>query len=132
MIVLDSAARVFCGGIDIGEYTRSVSSNARRFSRAFSGHAGSWQARRLRRERPGPSGGAERRFRLSCHATPKAPCSAEISIGVFPPLASTILPFLSTQNCFELVLTGEPVTAERALDLGMVIASSRSPPRTKP
>src|SRR5204862_221189 len=45
----------------------------------------------------------------------------EISIGVFPPLASTILPFLvGPKIALELVLTGEPVTAERALELGMI------------
>src|SRR5260370_580567 len=55
-------------------------------------------------------------------ATPKARfAQPEISIGIFPPLASTILPFLvGPKIALELVLTGEPVTAERALELGMV------------
>src|SRR2546423_8476373 len=45
----------------------------------------------------------------------------EISIGIFPPLASTILPYLvGPKIALELVLTGEPVTAERALELGMI------------
>jgi enoyl-CoA hydratase/carnithine racemase len=40
---------------------------------------------------------------------------------MFPPLASTILPYLvGPKTALELVLTGEPVTAERALDLGLV------------
>jgi len=55
-------------------------------------------------------------------ATPKARfAQPEISIGIFPPLASTILPFLvGPKTALELVLTGEPVTAERALELGLV------------
>jgi len=40
---------------------------------------------------------------------------------VFPPLASTILPFLiGPKRALELVLTGEPITAERACELGLV------------
>ncbi len=40
---------------------------------------------------------------------------------MFPPLASTILPYLvGPKTALELVLTGEPVTAERALELGLV------------
>src|SRR5437016_1384564 len=55
-------------------------------------------------------------------ATPKARfAQPEISIGIFPPLAATILPYLvGPKIALELVLTGEPVTAERALELGMV------------
>jgi enoyl-CoA hydratase/carnithine racemase len=55
-------------------------------------------------------------------ATPKARfAQPEITIGMFPPLASTILPYLvGPKTALELVLTGEPVTAERALELGLV------------
>ena len=55
-------------------------------------------------------------------ASPKARfAQPEITIGVFPPLASTILPFLvGPKIALELVLTGEAVTAERALDLGLI------------
>src|SRR5438445_296303 len=55
-------------------------------------------------------------------ATPKARfAQPEISIGVFPPLASTILPYLvGPKKALELVLTGEPVTAERALEMGLI------------
>src|SRR5947209_10196272 len=72
---------------------------------------------------PAIGGGAElAAFGDLVIATPKARfAQPEISIGVFPPLASTILPFLvGPKIALELVLTGEPVTAERALDLGMV------------
>ena len=55
-------------------------------------------------------------------ATPKARfAQPEITIGVFPPLASTILPFLvGPKVAMEIILTGEPITAERALDLGLI------------
>src|SRR5258708_18863304 len=72
---------------------------------------------------PAIGGGAElAAFGDLVIATPKARfAQPEISIGIFPPLASTILPFLvGPKIALELVLTGEPVTAERALELGMV------------
>jgi cyclohexa-1,5-dienecarbonyl-CoA hydratase len=72
---------------------------------------------------PAIGGGAElAAFGDLVVATPKARfAQPEISLGVFPPLASTVLPFLvGPKTALELVLTGEPVTAERALELGMV------------
>jgi len=72
---------------------------------------------------PAIGGGAElAAFGDLLIATPRARFALpEITIGVFPPLASTILPFLvGPKIALELVLTGEPVTAERALELGMV------------
>src|SRR6267378_2005665 len=45
----------------------------------------------------------------------------EITIGVFPPLASTMFPhIIGPKRALELVLTGEAITAERARDLGLV------------
>src|ERR1700675_1031813 len=72
---------------------------------------------------PAIGGGAElAAFGDLVIATPKARfAQPEISIGVFPPLASTILPFLvGRKRALEIVLTGEAITAERALDLGLV------------
>ena len=124
LIVLDSACKVFCGGIDIGEYTAErVFQMVDTFHNAFT--------RMLDFSKPvicvvnGPAigGGAElAAFGDIVIATPKARfAQPEISIGVFPPLASTILPFLvGPKIALELLLTGEPVTAERALELGMI------------
>ena len=124
LIVLDSACKVFCGGIDIGEYTAErVFQMVDTFHNAFT--------RMLDFSKPvicvvnGPAigGGAElAAFGDIVVATPKARfAQPEISIGVFPPLASTILPFLvGPKIALELLLTGEPVTAERALELGMI------------
>jgi cyclohexa-1,5-dienecarbonyl-CoA hydratase len=124
LILLDSACKVFCGGIEVGEYT---SQRVFQMLDAFHGVF----AAMLETAKPvvcvvnGPAigGGAElAAFGDMVIATPKARfAQPEISIGVFPPLASTILPYLvGPKTALELVLTGEPVTAERALELGMV------------
>jgi len=72
---------------------------------------------------PAIGGGAElAAFGDLVIATPKARfAQPEITIGVFPPLASTILPFLvGPKRALEIILTGEAITAERALELGLV------------
>src|SRR5208337_4606881 len=55
-------------------------------------------------------------------ATPKAKfAQPEVKLGVFPPLAAAILPYLlGPKHALELVLTGEAMTAERARELGLV------------
>lgn len=55
-------------------------------------------------------------------ATPKARfAQPEIKLGVFPPLAAAVLPYLiGPKHALELVLTGETMSAERARELGMV------------
>ena len=124
LIVLDSACKVFCGGIDVGEYT-----SHRVFQMLDAFHAAFASMLELGKpvicvvNGPAIGGGAElAAFGDLVIATPKARfAQPEISIGVFPPLASTILPILvGPKIALELVLTGEPVTAERALELGMV------------
>ena len=124
LIVLDSACKVFCGGIDIGEYTsQRVFQMLDAFHAAFAGMLEVGKPVICVVNGPAIGGGAE--LAAFCDlliATPKARfAQPEISIGIFPPLASTILPFLvGPKVALELVLTGEPVTAERALELGMV------------
>src|SRR5580693_4798291 len=100
LIVMDSACKVFSGGIDIGEYTsQRVFQMLDAFHGAFGALLGDLVV-----------------------ATPKARfAQPEITIGVFPPLASTILPYLvGPKVALEIILTGEAVTAERALELGLV------------
>jgi enoyl-CoA hydratase/carnithine racemase len=55
-------------------------------------------------------------------ATPKAKfAQPEIKLGVFPPLAAAVLPYiLGPKQALELVLTGETMSAERARELGLV------------
>jgi len=124
LIVLDSACKVFCGGIDIGEYTsQRVFQMLDAFHALFSAMLDVGKPVVCVVNGPAIGGGAElAAFGDLIIATPKARfAQPEISIGIFPPLASTILPYLvGPKVALELVLTGEPVTAERALELGMI------------
>jgi len=72
---------------------------------------------------PAIGGGAElAAFGDLVIATPKARfAQPEITIGVFPPLASTILPHIvGPKRALEMVLTGQAISAERARELGLV------------
>jgi cyclohexa-1,5-dienecarbonyl-CoA hydratase len=124
LLVLDSACKVFCGGIDIGEYTsQRVFQMLDAFHGAFAAMLDVGKPVLCVVNGPAIGGGAElAAFGDLVIATPKARfAQPEISIGVFPPLASTILPFLvGPKAALELVLTGEAVTAERALELGLI------------
>src|ERR1700751_1271421 len=124
IILLDSACKVFCGGIEVGEYTsQRVFQMLDAFHSAFAGILETAKPVVCVVNGPAIGGGAElAAFGDMVIATPKARfAQPEISIGVFPPLASTILPYLvGPKVALELVLLGEPVTAERALDLGIV------------
>ncbi len=124
LIVLDSACKIFCGGIDVGEYTAErVFQMLDAFHSVFVGILETSKPVVCVVNGPAIGGGAElAAFGDLVIATPKARfAQPEITIGVFPPLASTILPFLvGPKIALELVLLGEPVTAERALDLGMI------------
>jgi cyclohexa-1,5-dienecarbonyl-CoA hydratase len=124
LLVLDSACKVFCGGIDIGEYTsQRVFQMLDAFHGAFAAMLEIGKPVLCVVNGPAIGGGAElAAFGDLVIATPRARfAQPEITIGVFPPLASTILPFLiGPKMALELVLLGEAVTAERALELGMV------------
>jgi cyclohexa-1,5-dienecarbonyl-CoA hydratase len=124
LIVLDSACKVFCGGIDVGEYTsQRVFQMLDAFHSVFASILETSKPVLCVVNGPAIGGGAElAAFGDLVVATPKAKfAQPEITIGVFPPLASTILPFLvGPKVALELVLLGEPVTAEHALELGLV------------
>jgi cyclohexa-1,5-dienecarbonyl-CoA hydratase len=124
LVVLDSASKVFSGGIDIGEYTsQRVFQMLDAFHGAFSSMLEVGKPVICVVNGPAIGGGAElAAFGDLVIATPKARfAQPEITIGVFPPLASTILPFLvGPKIALELVLTGEVVTAERALEMHLV------------
>ena len=124
IILLDSAHKVFCGGIEIGEYTsQRVFQMLDAFHAAFAAMVDVAKPVISVVNGPAIGGGAElAAFGDLVIATPKARfAQPEITIGMFPPLASTILPYLvGPKIALELVLTGEPVTAERALELGLV------------
>ncbi len=124
LIVLDAAGKIFCAGVDIGEYTAE-----RAFSMLDAFHA----ACLAMVEAPQPvlvvvdgaaiGGGAEIvAYGDLVVATPRARFALpEITIGMFPPLASTMFPHIvGPKRALELVLTGEAISAEKARDLGLV------------
>ena len=124
LIVLEAAGKVFCAGVDIGEYTGE---------RAFSMLDAFHSACIAMVEAPQPvlvvvdgaaiGGGAELvAYGDLVVATPRARFALpEITIGMFPPLASTMFPHIvGPKRALELVLTGEAISAERARDLGLV------------
>jgi cyclohexa-1,5-dienecarbonyl-CoA hydratase len=124
VIVLDAAGKTFCGGTEMDEYTAE-----RAFQVIDAFHTACTAM--LDAARPvvvvvnGPAigGGVElAAFGDLVIATPRARFALpEITIGMFPPLASTMLPYLiGPKLALELVLTGEAVTAERAQELGLV------------
>jgi len=124
LIVLDAAGKVFSGGVDIGEYTAE-----RAFSMLDAFHAAciamveANQPLLVIVDGPAIGGGAELiAYGDLVVATPRARFALpEITIGMFPPLASTMFPhIIGPKRALELVLTGEAITAERARDLGLV------------
>ena len=124
LIVLDAAGKVFSGGVDIGEYTAE-----RAFSMLDAFHAAciamveAMQPVLVVVDGPAIGGGAELiAYGDLVVATPRARFALpEITIGMFPPLASTMFPhIIGPKRALELVLTGEAITAERARELGLV------------
>ena len=124
LVVLDAAGEVFCGGIDVGEYTsQRVFQVLDAFHGVFTAMLEAGKPVLVIVNGPAIGGGAElAAFGDLLVATPKARfAQPEITIGVFPPLASTILPYLvGPKRALELVLTGDVITAERARELGLV------------
>lgn len=124
LLVLDSACAVFSGGIDLGEYTSArVFQMLDAFHSAFNAMLEVGKPVLVVVDGPAIGGGAElAAFGDLVIATPRARfAQPEITIGVFPPLASTILPFIvGPKLALELVLTGQAISAERARELGLV------------
>jgi cyclohexa-1,5-dienecarbonyl-CoA hydratase len=124
LIVIDSACKVFSGGVDIGEYTtQRVFQMLDAFHHVFTAILDVGKPVLSVVNGPAIGGGSElAAFADILLATPKARfAQPEIKIGVFPPLASTIFPYIvGPKLSLELVLTGEPITAERAKELGLV------------
>jgi len=124
LVVLDAAGKTFCGGIDLGEYTsQRVFQMLDAFHATFNAMLDVAKPVVVVVNGPAIGGGAElAAFGDLVVATPRARfAQPEITIGVFPPLASTILPHIvGPKIALEMVLTGEPITAERARELGLV------------
>src|ERR1700726_4265449 len=124
MILLDSEGKTFSGGIELGEYTqRRVFQLLDAFHTAFSAMMDTSKPVLVIVNGPAFGGGAElAALGDLVIATPKARfAQPEIKLGVFPPLAAVVLPYIvGPKLALELVLTGETMTAERARDLGLV------------
>jgi cyclohexa-1,5-dienecarbonyl-CoA hydratase len=124
LMILDSAGKTFCGGIELGEYTqRRVFQLLDSFHAAFSAMLDTSKPLLVVVNGPAYGGGAElASLGDLVIATPKARfAQPEIKLGVFPPLAAAILPYiLGPKQALELVLTGEAMSAERARELGLV------------
>src|SRR3990167_5603034 len=112
-VVLVQAAKEsksFCGGGDLPEYTtQRVFQMLDSFSRVFAASLG---------------GGCElAAFGDMVIATPKAEFrQPEIKmLGMFPPFATSIFPYIiGPKRAMEMLLTGEPIKAQEALELGLV------------
>lgn len=124
LILLDAEGKAFSGGIDLGEYTQKrVFQVLDAFKAAFLAMLDIGKPVLVVVNGPAVGGGSElAAIGDIVVATPKARfAQPEVTIGVFPPLAATVLPHLiGSKQALELVLTGQSVTAERALELGMV------------
>jgi len=121
LIVLDSACKAFCGGIELGEYThRRVFQMIEAFHGAFAAMMDTGTP--VLAVVNGPAYGGLATLADLVIATPKARfAQPEIKLGVFPPLAAAILPYvLGPRQALELVLTGEAISGERARELGLV------------
>ena len=124
LIVIDSAAKAFCGGIDIVEYkSKRMFQLLDAFHNAFVAMLDTAKPILMVINGPAFGGGAELAALADLViATPKARfAQPEIKLGVFPPLSAVILPhILGPKLALEIVMTGECITAERARDLGLV------------
>ncbi|MBI3406271.1 MAG: enoyl-CoA hydratase/isomerase family protein [Acidobacteria bacterium] len=124
LIVLDAAGQYFCGGVELAEYTaQRVFQMLEVFHRVFNAMMDVAKPVITVVNGPAVAGGSElAAFGDIVIGTPKAKfAQPEITIGVFPPLAATIFPYiLGPKRALELVLTGQPISAERAHELGLI------------
>jgi cyclohexa-1,5-dienecarbonyl-CoA hydratase len=124
LIILDSSQKVFSQGVDLREYTpQRVFQMIDAFHQVFTHMVDLGRPVLVVVNGAAVGGGAELvAFGDLVLATPKAYfAQPEITIGVFPPLASTMLPqIIGPKVALELVLMGNKLTAERARDLGLV------------
>ncbi len=125
LIIMDSALpKVFSGGIEVGEYTtQRVFQMLDAFHRVFVAMIDVGKPVMVLVNGPALGGGSElAAFGDIVIATPNARfAQPEIRLGIFPPLASTIFPYIvGPKLALELVLTGAAITAERAKELGLV------------
>jgi len=118
-------AKSFCGGVDLPEYTvQRVFQMLDSFARVFRASIDVGKPMVVAVNGPALGGGCElAAFGDMVVATPRAKFSQpEIKVlGMFPPFATSIFPYIiGPKRAMEMLLTGEPLTAEEALELGLV------------
>jgi len=119
------ACKSFCGGVDIPEYTNQrVFQMLDAFARIYIASLDVGKPLIVAVNGPALGGGCElAAFGDMVIATPKAKFSQpEIKVlAMFPPFATSIFPHtIGPKRAMEMLLTGEPVSAEEALRLRLV------------
>lgn len=127
-VVLLKAAKEcesFCGGVDLPEYTsKRVFQMLDAFAHVFIASLEVGKPLVVAVNGPALGGGCElAAFGDMVIATPKAKFSQpEIKVlGMFPPFATSIFPYIiGPKRAMEMLLTGEPLTAEEAVTKRLV------------
>jgi len=123
LIVVDSACKVFCGGIDVGEYTsQRVFQMLDAFHGVFSGMLQVGKPVVCVVNGPAIGGGAE--LAMVCDLVYTAEAASwgfpEIKLGCYPPVAVTALAALVGQKrAADLILTGRSITGQEAANIGL-------------
>ncbi len=127
VVLLEAAkgSKSFCGGVDLPEYTaQRVFQMLDAFARVFNASMEVGKPLLVAVNGPALGGGCELvGFGDIVIATPKAEFrTPEVRVlGMFPPFAISIFPYLiGPKRALEMLLTGEPLTAEEALTLRLV------------
>lgn len=118
-------SKSFCGGVDLPEYTtQRVFQMLDAFARVYHSSLAVGKPLVVAVNGPALGGGCElAAFGDMVVATPKARFSQpEIKVlGMFPPFATSIFPhIIGPKRAMEMLLTGEPLSAEEALAVRLV------------
>jgi cyclohexa-1,5-dienecarbonyl-CoA hydratase len=124
LIIINSACRIFSAGVDMADHAPpKVFQLLEAFHQIFLIMAD--LAKPTLAAVNGPALGAGCEFATCCDlviATENAKFGQpEIKVGVFPPIATIVFPYLvGKKKAMELILTGETVDAREALSLGLI------------
>jgi enoyl-CoA hydratase/carnithine racemase len=123
-ILMDSSQRTFSAGIGVEDSKADrVFSTLEAFNRVFEAIREISKPLIVVVNGPAIGAGSELvAFGDMVIATPKAKfAQPEVKLGVFPPFAAVMLPqLIGPKKTYELILTGEALSAEEALALGFV------------
>ncbi|MGC2324351.1 MAG: enoyl-CoA hydratase-related protein [Terriglobales bacterium] len=123
-VLLDSSQRTFSAGIGLEDSKADrVFSTLEAFNRVFEAIREISKPLIIVVNGPAIGAGSElAAFGDMVIATPKAKfAQPEVKLGVFPPFAAVMLPqVIGPKKTYELILTGEALSAEEALALGFV------------